>query len=82
MSRTHIVTCSLTPVKIHEFKCMRVVCPEWLLESVNVGYLLPRKNYIYFRKEGIESTQGANTSQINLLQILALSCRLDSAKQE
>ena len=67
MSRTHIITCSLTPAKIREFKHMKVVRPEWLLESVNVGYLLPWKNYIYVRKEGIESIQGANTGQISLV---------------
>ena len=67
MSRTLIVTCSLTPVKIREFKRMKVVRPEWLLGSVDVGYLLPWKNYIYVRKEGIEGTQGANTSQINFV---------------
>ena len=46
---------------------MKVVRPEWLLESVNVGYLLPWKNYIYVRKELTESTQGAKTSQISLV---------------
>ena len=46
---------------------MKVVRPEWLLESVNVGYLLPWKNYIYIRKELTESIQGAKTSQIGLI---------------
>ena len=45
---------------------MKVVRPEWLIESVNVGYLLPWKNYIYVRKELTESTQGAKTSQTSL----------------
>ena len=69
MTRTHIVTCSLTPAKIREFKHMKVVRPEWLLESVNVGYpsLLPWKFYIYVRKELTESTQGAKTGQISLV---------------
>jgi DNA repair protein REV1 len=67
MPRTHIVTCSLTPAKMREFKHMKVVRPEWLLESVNVGYLLPWKNYIYVRKELAESTQGAKTGQISLV---------------
>ena len=48
--------CSLIPAKICEF---RVVRPEWLLESVNIEYLLPWNIYIYLRKERIESTQGA-----------------------
>jgi DNA repair protein REV1 len=67
MLRTHIVTCSLTPAKIREFKRMKVVRPEWLLESVNVGYLLPWKNYIYVRKELTESTQGAKIGQMSLV---------------
>ena len=46
---------------------MKVVRPEWLLESVNVGYLLPWKNYIYVRREVTESTQGAKTSQLSLV---------------
>jgi DNA repair protein REV1 len=46
---------------------MKVVRPEWLLESVNIGYLLPWKNYIYVHHERIESTQGAKTSQISLV---------------
>ena len=46
---------------------MKVVRPEWLIESVNVGYLLPWKNYIYVRKELTESTQGAKTSQTSLV---------------
>ena len=46
---------------------MKVVRPEWLLESVDIGYLLPWKNYIYVRKELTESTQGAKTSQLSLV---------------
>ena len=46
---------------------MKVVRPEWLLESVDVGYLLPWKNYIYVRKELTESSQGAKTSQLSLV---------------
>ena len=46
---------------------MKVVRPEWLLESVDIGYLLPWKIYIYVRKELTESTQGAKTSQLSLV---------------
>lgn len=66
MSRTHIITSSLTPAKIREFKHMKVVRPEWILESINIGYLLPWANYIYVHNERIESTQGAKSSQISL----------------
>lgn len=68
ISRTHIVTCSLTPAKIREFKHMKVVRPEWLVESANIGYLLPWKNYIYVHNERIENTQGAKSSQISLFE--------------
>ena len=46
---------------------MKVVRPEWLLESVNIGYLLPWKNYIYVHNGRIESTQGTKSSQIGLI---------------
>ncbi|KAF8884479.1 hypothetical protein BD779DRAFT_1536645 [Infundibulicybe gibba] len=44
---THIITCSLTPAKVHEFKHMKVVRPEWLVESANAGVLLPWRNFIF-----------------------------------
>ena len=46
---------------------MKVVRPEWLLESVNIGYVLPWKNYIYVHNERIESAQGARNSQTSLI---------------
>ncbi|KAF8955572.1 hypothetical protein BDZ97DRAFT_279612 [Flammula alnicola] len=64
---THIITCSLTPAKIREFKNMKVVRPEWLVESAEKGYLLPWKNYAYVHEERIESTQGAKSNQSILL---------------
>ena len=67
MSIPRIITCSLTPANIREFKRMKVVRPEWFLESVNVGYLSPWKVYICVRKELTESTQGTKISQISLL---------------
>jgi DNA repair protein REV1 len=62
--RTHIVTCSLTPAKVREFKHMKVVRPEWLVDSVEIGYLLPWKNYIYVHEQESESTKGR--SQMSL----------------
>ena len=56
IDRTHIVTCSLTPAKVREFKYMKVVRPEWLIDSVEIGYLLPWRNYIYVHEQGFEST--------------------------
>jgi len=64
---THIITCSLTPAKIREFKHMKVVRPEWLVDSVEKGCLLPWKSYIYIHEERIEHTQGAKSNQVTLL---------------
>ncbi|KAF4614910.1 hypothetical protein D9613_003349 [Agrocybe pediades] len=64
---THIITCSLTPAKIREFKNMKVVRPEWLTESVKEGRLLPWRNYIYIHEERQESTQGAKNQQQKLV---------------
>ena len=51
LRRTHIITSSLTPAKIAEFQRMKIVTPEWLVESVKATKLLPWRNYI-FRPEG------------------------------
>ena len=55
---THIITCSLTPAKIREFKFMKVVRPEWLTESASAGVLLPWKSYIFKPVERLEGSQG------------------------
>ncbi|KAF8898269.1 hypothetical protein CPB84DRAFT_1962837 [Gymnopilus junonius] len=64
---THIITCSLTPAKIREFKHMKVVRPEWIVESIEKGLLLPWRNYMYIHEERIETTQGAKGNQTSLL---------------
>ena len=46
---------------------MKVVRPEWLVESVEKGRLLPWNNYIYIHEERIEHTQGAKSNQATLL---------------
>lgn len=46
---------------------MKVVRPEWLVESVEKGCLLPWKNYIYIHEERIEHTQGTKSNQASLL---------------
>jgi len=56
--RTHIITCSLTPAKVREFKHMKVVRPEWLVDSLEIGYLLPWKDYIYKHEQDSETTKG------------------------
>ncbi|KAF8162778.1 hypothetical protein B0H34DRAFT_650257 [Crassisporium funariophilum] len=70
---THIITCSLTPAKIREFKHMKVVRPEWLLDSVEQGVLLPWKDYIYVHDARIEDTQGSKNNQTSLFDQPELS---------
>ncbi|KAK0473587.1 hypothetical protein IW261DRAFT_1503671 [Armillaria novae-zelandiae] len=36
---THILTCSLTPAKLREFKNMKVVRPDWIVKSAQQGIL-------------------------------------------
>ncbi|QRV86890.1 DNA repair protein REV1 [Ceratobasidium sp. AG-Ba] len=42
---THVITSGLTPAKAVEFKHMKVVRPEWIVESVAARKLLPWSNY-------------------------------------
>ncbi|EAU81859.1 REV1 [Coprinopsis cinerea okayama7 len=56
---THIITCSLTPAKMREFKHMKVVRPEWLVESAKAGGLLPWRDFIYIPDGRPESSQGS-----------------------
>jgi DNA repair protein REV1 len=55
---THIITCSLTPAKVREFKHMKVVKPEWLVQSVKAGVLLPWQDFIFVPGGRPESAQG------------------------
>lgn len=55
---THIVTCSLTPAKVREFKHMKIVRPEWLVHSVKAGVLLPWQDFVFVTGGRIESAQG------------------------
>ncbi|CAE6504506.1 unnamed protein product [Rhizoctonia solani] len=42
---THIITSNITPAKALEFKNMKVVRPEWLLDSITANKLLPWADY-------------------------------------
>ncbi|KAI0927848.1 hypothetical protein AcW2_004036 [Taiwanofungus camphoratus] len=64
---THIITCSLTPAKIREFKHMKVVRPEWLVESARAGVLLPWHDFIFRPGERVEESQGKQIVQKLLL---------------
>ncbi|KAI9433918.1 DNA repair protein [Lactarius indigo] len=55
---THIITCSLTPAKVREFKHMKVVKPEWLVQSAKAGVLLPWQDFIFLPGGRPESAQG------------------------
>lgn len=62
---THVITCSLTPAKVREFKHMKVVRPEWLVQSVKAGVLLPWQDFIFVTGGRVESAQG-RLAQISL----------------
>ena len=64
--RTHVVTCSLTAAKVKEFKHMKVVRPEWLVDSVAAGTLLPWTNYIFRPGDRSEQSQGSQIGQATL----------------
>lgn len=55
---THIITCSLTPAKVRDFKHMKVVKPEWLVQSAKTGVLLPWQDFIFVPGGRSESAQG------------------------
>ncbi|KAF8437470.1 hypothetical protein L210DRAFT_3405487 [Boletus edulis BED1] len=63
---THVVTCSLTAAKVKDFKHMKVVRPEWLLDSVAAGSLLPWTDYIFRPGDRPEEFQGSQIGQATL----------------
>ncbi|KIY51229.1 DNA repair protein [Fistulina hepatica ATCC 64428] len=67
---THIVTCSLTPSKTVEFKHMKVVRPDWLVQSVAAGTLLPWQNFIFHAEDKSDAIQEARTIQRTLSDII------------
>ncbi|KAG5650978.1 hypothetical protein H0H81_010325 [Sphagnurus paluster] len=66
---THIVTCSLTAVKMREFQNMKVVRPEWLVDSAERGVLLPWRDYVFSQTKRSESALGSKVNQKNLHEI-------------
>ncbi|KAG2075797.1 DNA repair protein [Suillus decipiens] len=60
---THIITCSLTAAKIKDWKHMKIVRPDWLVDSAAAGTLMPWRNYIFRPGARVEQSQGAHTSQ-------------------
>lgn len=51
---------------MREFKHLKVVRPEWLVESIQAGELLPWQNYIFRPGERVEDTQGRKIGQKSL----------------
>ena len=45
---------------------MKVVRPEWIVESVASGSLLPWRNYLYVHEERMEESQGGKSMQASL----------------
>ncbi|KAG6845851.1 hypothetical protein H0H87_002542 [Tephrocybe sp. NHM501043] len=70
---THIVTSSLTGAKMREFKNMKVVRPEWLVESAERGVLLPWHDFSFSQTERSESIQGSRILQADLLNSMSSS---------
>ncbi|KAK0218760.1 hypothetical protein IW262DRAFT_1387303 [Armillaria fumosa] len=60
---THILACSLTPAKLHEFKNMKVVRPDWIVKSAQQGILLPWQDYVFSASERLDGTQGPRTNR-------------------
>ncbi|KAG1725858.1 hypothetical protein EDB19DRAFT_1897724 [Suillus lakei] len=60
---THIITCSLTAAKIKDWKHMKIVRPEWLVDSAAARTLLPWRNYIFKPGSRVEQSQGTHTPQ-------------------
>lgn len=60
------MTCSLTAAKVKEFKHLKVVRPEWLLDSVAVGTLLPWTDYMFRPGDRSEPSQGSRIGQAAL----------------
>ncbi|KIK81331.1 hypothetical protein PAXRUDRAFT_156343 [Paxillus rubicundulus Ve08.2h10] len=65
---THIVTCSLTAAKLKEFKHMKVVRPEWLVDSAAAGVLLPWTDYIFRPGDRVDQSQGSQVGQRRLFK--------------
>ncbi|KAF8652221.1 hypothetical protein AX16_004499 [Volvariella volvacea WC 439] len=66
---THIVTSSLTPAKLREWKHLKVVRPEWLVDSIQAAQLLNWRDYIYVPQEGLEPSQGTTGRQKRLFPV-------------
>ncbi|KAK3670662.1 deoxycytidyl transferase [Recurvomyces mirabilis] len=66
---THIIASNLTPKKKEEFKRYRIVKPAWVVDSIDVGKLLPWENYRVVdegaNQKVLGFANGTMTSQVN-----------------
>ncbi|KAG2132867.1 uncharacterized protein EDB93DRAFT_1093611 [Suillus bovinus] len=81
-SVTHIITCSLTAAKIKEWKHMKIVRPDWLVDSVAAGTLIPWRSYIFKPGARVEQSQGTHTPQSYLSTDSRTAARPDLRKHE
>jgi len=65
---THVVASNLTGVKVHQLKHMKIVRPEWIVDSVEQGVQLPWQDYRLETTSRVDAAQGSKTGQQNLFQ--------------
>src|SRR5258706_322211 len=65
---THVVASNLTGVKVHQLKHMKIVRPEWIVDSVQQGVRLPWQDYRLETTSRVDAAQGSKTGQQSLFQ--------------
>ena len=65
---THVVASNLTGVKVHQLKHMKIVRPEWIVDSVQQGVRLPWQDYRLDSTSRVDAAQGSKTGQQSLFQ--------------
>jgi DNA repair protein REV1 len=65
---THVVASNLTGVKVHQFKHMKIVRPEWIVDSVEQGVRLPWQDYRLETTLRVDAAQGFKSDQQDLFQ--------------
>ena len=60
---------------------MKVVRPDWLVESAEAGQLLPWQDYVFRPGERVEATQGKKVGQRSLFEGLASQAGASTARE-
>jgi DNA repair protein REV1 len=63
---THIITCSLTPAKIRDWRYMKIATPRWIVDSVSQGKLLDWRDYRFRPGDHLAKPQGGGATQTSL----------------